>query len=482
VEPPAQVDHSSVAYKVFLCTNKERVANGVAPLVWDNALAAVAKGHSLDMKKRKYFAHTSPDGKTFIDRMEAAGLKIGAAGENIASAGSAESVVARWMASPGHRKNILKPQYKALGVGTGGPFVQLFNSRIIAPDSTITPSSNSMNSEEKQLVALYQETLGRAPDAAGLKFYSDKMKAGTSLETIRQSIYDSPEYQAKSTPTPSSPPTENQDPFVGIPGPSNPQTLAYQVYTLTNKERREYRNAFPLVWDSALAAVAQAHAKDMKARNFLSSKNPEGQNHQDRLRAAGIQWKYVTGENVAMGSTPAGVISQWMGSASHKSNIWNTHFRAVGVGVDGGYFVQLFSDKPNVTAPPIKKEAKQVFELVNKVRAEHGVAPFIWDDAVAAVAQSHATDMKVRNFTGHTNPDGLDQKERVIALVDCNKCKLLVGEMIGTGSSPEDVLATDFAATNFAGKPQICNNQYLKVGVGVEGDTYVLLYTHKREN
>jgi len=70
------------------------------------------------MLARRYFAHESPKGETVRERSRAAGYDWRAIGENIAEGQlSVNEVMDTWMHSPPHRKNILDPNYKELGVG-----------------------------------------------------------------------------------------------------------------------------------------------------------------------------------------------------------------------------------------------------------------------------------------------------------------------------------------------------------------------------
>ena len=113
--------------------NAERAAAGCGPLKADAALAAVARAHSADMRDRGYFAHTNPDGVDPFARARAAGVTYARA-ENIAQGQpDAAAVMAAWMGSDGHRKNILNCSLGSLGVGvatgSGGPWwTQLFGT------------------------------------------------------------------------------------------------------------------------------------------------------------------------------------------------------------------------------------------------------------------------------------------------------------------------------------------------------------------
>ena len=89
-------------------------------------LQSTAQGHSESMASEDYFAHESPDGSTPLSRMRAAGYiyssRVGyEIGENIAWGtlwlATPQAIVAAWMASPGHRANILDANYRDTGLG-----------------------------------------------------------------------------------------------------------------------------------------------------------------------------------------------------------------------------------------------------------------------------------------------------------------------------------------------------------------------------
>jgi len=97
--------------------NRDRKANGLAPLVMDEQSRAVARAHSREMFNLRYFAHESPRTGTVGDRLEKADVPFLAAGENLAFQPDVETAHRRLMESPGHRKNLLTPGYKKVGIG-----------------------------------------------------------------------------------------------------------------------------------------------------------------------------------------------------------------------------------------------------------------------------------------------------------------------------------------------------------------------------
>ena len=97
--------------------NRERVAAGLRPLAPDPALTEVARAHSADMFARGYFAHVTPEGLTPFDRMTRAHVSFRIAGENLALAPTLQLAHTGLMNSPGHRANILRPDFGRVGIG-----------------------------------------------------------------------------------------------------------------------------------------------------------------------------------------------------------------------------------------------------------------------------------------------------------------------------------------------------------------------------
>jgi len=97
--------------------NQERVANGLSPLQADPELTEVARKHSADMFARGYFAHDTPEGLSPFDRMKAANVRFITAGENLALAPTIPVAHSGLMNSPGHRANILRPEFGRVGIG-----------------------------------------------------------------------------------------------------------------------------------------------------------------------------------------------------------------------------------------------------------------------------------------------------------------------------------------------------------------------------
>lgn len=103
--------------QMFFMVNSEREKAGLPDLVLDTQLRDVARDHSQDMLALGYFSHYTPDGKSPFDRMTAAGISFTAAGENLAFSANVTLAMQGLMQSPGHRGNILSPNFGKIGIG-----------------------------------------------------------------------------------------------------------------------------------------------------------------------------------------------------------------------------------------------------------------------------------------------------------------------------------------------------------------------------
>jgi uncharacterized protein YkwD len=123
-------ENLELAGMATLCLiNRERTSRGLPALASSDILARAELAHSQDMVQLGYFEHDSPDGRNVGDRLRAAGYvrRNASGGENIAwgagKEGTPAAIVKAWMASPGHRADILRPAFREIGVGIaiGGP-------------------------------------------------------------------------------------------------------------------------------------------------------------------------------------------------------------------------------------------------------------------------------------------------------------------------------------------------------------------------
>jgi uncharacterized protein YkwD len=96
--------------------------------------------------------------------------------------------------------------------------------------------------------------------------------------------------------------------------------------------RRQEKGAPPLTLDPRLNEAAQKHAEDMLRRSYYAHDSLEGLRPRDRVAQAGYQAGLVA-ENIARGPTSVEeVMSAWMQSQGHRSNLLNPAFREMGIG------------------------------------------------------------------------------------------------------------------------------------------------------
>lgn len=120
--------NEAAEWRMLDLINRERRSRGLVALTLNDPARAVARKHSADMFARGYFAHINPDGQDPFERMSAGGVKYTYAGENLALAPTVAAAHEGLMNSPGHRANILRPEFRTVGIGVidGGPYGQMF--------------------------------------------------------------------------------------------------------------------------------------------------------------------------------------------------------------------------------------------------------------------------------------------------------------------------------------------------------------------
>jgi uncharacterized protein YkwD len=108
--------------EIFNLINQQRVNNGVAPFIFDSTLNCVADLHSQDQAQMEAFTHYGSDGSTFDQRCTRAGTTCSAENVGWAPENNLGRVVSSWMASTGHRTNMLNPSYTRIGIGHYGTY------------------------------------------------------------------------------------------------------------------------------------------------------------------------------------------------------------------------------------------------------------------------------------------------------------------------------------------------------------------------
>jgi uncharacterized protein YkwD len=125
-------DAGAAATQLRDTINDERTSAGVGELSRSDTLAEAAREHSRDMHQREFYAHENPDGEQPWDRVPcraSENIHRGEVATDVRGYGSEETfntvtadgiagyVITGWLNSPGHRKNMTRSQWTAIGVG-----------------------------------------------------------------------------------------------------------------------------------------------------------------------------------------------------------------------------------------------------------------------------------------------------------------------------------------------------------------------------
>lgn len=105
---------------LFEAANRERAAQGLAQLRWDDALANAARDHALLMAQQNALSHQFGGEPALQDRARIAGARFTEIAENVAEGPSADAIHSGWMNSPHHRANLLDPGLTAIGIAVVG--------------------------------------------------------------------------------------------------------------------------------------------------------------------------------------------------------------------------------------------------------------------------------------------------------------------------------------------------------------------------
>lgn len=128
---PAAIDYELLSAALFFATNEERAKHGKSLFAYSRALTRAACEHSRSMMVNGFFSHDNPVDprqRTVEQRLKRLGVPEGMYAENIVSGkvaknppdtyiSFARAALAKWMASSGHRANILNADLRFLGCG-----------------------------------------------------------------------------------------------------------------------------------------------------------------------------------------------------------------------------------------------------------------------------------------------------------------------------------------------------------------------------
>ena len=109
---------NQMASEIAAGVNAQRRANGLAPLAYSADLGRAATVHACDMAVNNFFGHRGSNGSTTQARVQAVGYRSCTVAENLAwGYPAAGQIIGGWMASSGHRANMLHPRVTEMGIG-----------------------------------------------------------------------------------------------------------------------------------------------------------------------------------------------------------------------------------------------------------------------------------------------------------------------------------------------------------------------------
>jgi uncharacterized protein YkwD len=101
--------------------NRLRQSHRLLPLRFSEDLLQVARNYSRRMAEESFFSHSDPEGRSVRERVNEANIKWRIVGENLALSNGYINPVAismhGWMDSPGHRRNLLDPDWRHTAIG-----------------------------------------------------------------------------------------------------------------------------------------------------------------------------------------------------------------------------------------------------------------------------------------------------------------------------------------------------------------------------
>jgi len=122
----AQQKSSPAERELFAAVNRERKAQGLPSLKWDDALADAARKHAEAMAQRGTISHQLPGEPNLLSRAKAAGVHFTWLSENVDAGTDAAAIQEGFMKSALHRANILDTDMDSVGISVAARNGQLY--------------------------------------------------------------------------------------------------------------------------------------------------------------------------------------------------------------------------------------------------------------------------------------------------------------------------------------------------------------------
>ena len=146
----AQGQRESAEQILFDAANRDRAAQRLRPLRWDNSLANGARQHAQRMAQQNTLSHQLPGDEDFKARAVRAGARFSSLAENIAEGPDAPGIHIQWMNSPPHRENLLDPKLDSIGIAV----VERGGEMFAVEDFSLAVADLSLEEQELQVSAV----------------------------------------------------------------------------------------------------------------------------------------------------------------------------------------------------------------------------------------------------------------------------------------------------------------------------------------
>lgn len=245
-------------------------------------------------------------------------------------------------------------------------------------------------------------------------------------------------------------------------------TARSQLLTLINQERAN-AGLSPVVFDNDLTSLAQGHSQDMLNRNFFNHINPDGDGPDDRRKTQGIPTP--VGENIAIAPTIEYTHYGLMYSAIHRSNILDSKWKRVGIGIvqntNGSLITTQEFSTYELTQDEINAIKQRTLESIQAARNAKGIAAFIYETDLQSVALTWSQKMADQGFFDFVAPDGqtLSQVINESHVGDGHVIQALIAE-----ASDEEALIEKILTVQ-----EITKSQWEKTGIGLTIDSVGVL-------
>lgn len=414
--------------------NKEREARGLKPLKMNKELTKLARMKSEDMVENNYFSHNSPTYGSPFEMLKDNNITYRSAAENIAGNNDVYRAHERLMASTGHRKNILDPDFDEIGIGIveGSRYGMIF-TQIFAEDANYFDSHEEDIDYEREIRKIERE--------------KDEVKSEKDLVDMLEDLIN---------------------------------------------DARDERDIKSLKLNKDLTKVAQLRAEEMVRRNKLYRDLPKYGTTKEMLEDRDIEFDDVK-ENVAKAFDVDLIHRYFMNKSQNKKNILEEDFKEMGLGIakdkDNGLYtvVEIFVEpenedrdrerererEENQDLTTQEKNEREMLRLINEEREKYGREPLKLNKDITKLARLKSEDMIRENYFAHTSPNYGGAADM---LNNNNIYYRMVAENIAGNSTVERAHARLMNSPSH--RSNILNPNLTEVGIGiVKGGRYGSMYT-----